>query len=60
MATSRFDPQTSLPGTAADVGGLLRRKVAAPLRPRKPQEPCDVGMFGDDAKQTDLIDRLQQ
>jgi hypothetical protein len=52
---SRSDRQTELPGTAADVAGLLRLKAAAPIKPRKPQQPCDVGLFSDDADQLDLV-----
>lgn len=56
MATvSRSDRQTSLPGTAPDVGGLLRQKAAAPIKPRKPQSACDIGLFSDDADQLDLV-----
>jgi hypothetical protein len=52
----RSDVQTSLPGTAADVGGLLRQKAAAPIKPRKPQVPCDHGLFSDEADQLDLCE----
>jgi hypothetical protein len=34
---------------------VTKRKAAAPLKPAKPQEPCDVGLFSDDANQTDLV-----
>ena len=60
MAQSRFDVQTSLPGTSPDIGGLLRQKAAAPIKPRKPQQPCDVGLFSDDADQLDLVSWLTQ
>jgi hypothetical protein len=47
-------------------GGLLnclqcdQRKLAAmraraPLKPRAPQNPCDLGLFSDDARQLDLV-----
>lgn len=55
MAKSRSDAQASLPGTAADVGGLLRQKAAAPIKPRKDQKPLDIGLFSDDADQTDML-----
>lgn len=58
MAKSRFD-QPSFPGTAADVGGLLRIKAAAPIKPRKPQSPCDHGLFSDEADQLDLVEMFQ-
>jgi hypothetical protein len=48
--------QTELPGIAPDIGGTLARKVTAPLKPTKPQEPCDVGLFGDNAAQLDLVE----
>ncbi len=51
--------QTELPGTSADIGGLLRLKAAAPIRPRKPQKPCDVGLFSDEADQLDLVEMFQ-
>jgi hypothetical protein len=54
---SRSDKrQTSLPSTGPDLAGLARLKAAAPLKPRKPQETCDIGLFSDDARQIDLID----
>jgi hypothetical protein len=56
---SRSDRQASLPGTAPDVGGLLRQKAAAPIKPAKPQQPCDIGLFSDDANQLDLCEMFQ-
>jgi hypothetical protein len=50
----------SLPGTAADLAGLLRLKAAAPIKPAKPQKPCDVGLFSDDADQIDLVSWLTE
>jgi hypothetical protein len=32
------------------------RLAAAPLRPRKAQAACDLGLFSDDARQADLVD----
>jgi len=50
------DPrQMDLPQSAADPGGLVKLLAAAPLRPRKPQAPCDVGLFSDEADQLDLV-----
>jgi predicted RNA methylase len=46
--------QAELPGTAPDVGGLLRLKIAAPIKPAKVQKPCDVGLFSDAANQQEL------
>ena len=50
--------QVELPGCEPDLAGALQRKADAPLKPRKPQEPCDVGLFSDENKQVDLIDQL--
>lgn len=55
MAKFRSDRQTEMPGTPADIAGLLRIKAAAPIKPRKEQTPCDIGLFSDDADQLDLV-----
>lgn len=61
MAKYRFerDPESQagiwIKQTAPDVAGLLRLKAAAPIKPAKPQKPCDVGLFSDDADQLDLV-----
>lgn len=34
----------------------LRRLAAAKLKPSREQQPCDVGLFSDEASQTDLVD----
>jgi hypothetical protein len=39
-----------------DHAALAQRKADAPLKPRKDQAPCDVGLFSDDARQIDLLD----
>jgi hypothetical protein len=46
--------QAELPDTGPDVGGLLRQKAAAPIKPAKPQKPCDDGLFSDSANQKEL------
>lgn len=46
--------------TAPDAAGLLRQKAAAPIKPRKPQAPCDVGLFSDDPDQLDLVSWLTE
>jgi hypothetical protein len=51
--------QTAIPGTGADIAGALQRKANAPIKPRKPQAPCDIGLFSDDADQLDLVEMLQ-
>jgi hypothetical protein len=48
MAKSLFD-------RPADIADMLRRKSDAPIKPPKPQKPCDVGLFSDDADQLDLV-----
>jgi hypothetical protein len=52
--------QADMPGTAPDRAGLARKLANAPLRPSRPQEPCDQGLFGDGPAQIDLIDYIQQ
>ena len=55
-----------IPGARVDLPGQLelpdtprasnaKHLAAAPMRPDKPQQPCDVGLFGDDASQTELF-----
>ena len=46
--------QLDLAQTAPDLAGLARQLAAAPLKPRTPQVPCDVGLFADEADQLDL------
>jgi hypothetical protein len=47
--------QIEIPHTAPDVGGLLKIKAAAPLKPAKPQAPCDAGLFSDQSKQGEMF-----
>lgn len=48
----------AIPGvTTADRIAAARRAKAMPMRA---QQPCDVGLFSDDADQLDLIEMLQQ
>jgi len=44
--------QTSLPGTEPDTTRLAQLHA---LRGRKPQKPCDIGLFGDAHKQTEMF-----
>jgi hypothetical protein len=59
MATFHFEPgadgkpQAVLPG--AERESLAKVRASAPMRPRKPQKACDVGLFSDDANQLDLV-----
>jgi hypothetical protein len=47
-------------GCERDLSGALQRKADAPLKPATQQEPCDVGLFGDESKQVDLIEALKR
>ena len=51
---------TLLQPLPADQAALARRRAAAPLKPAKPQQPCDVGLFSDVAAQTDLLDMARK
>ena len=49
-------PQHVLPGAEKASDATIARLAAAkPLRPRIPQQPCDHGLFSDDAAQADLL-----
>lgn len=49
------DPrQMDFAQTPKDSAGLAKQLAAAPLRPRKPQNPCDIGLFSDEADQLDI------
>lgn len=50
----------AFPGMAADLGGHLRREAAKPLRPRKVQAACDIGLFSDEADQLDLVEMFME
>lgn len=51
--------QHVIPGTERDPAGLARKLAAEPLKPDRPQEACDHGLFGEGWKQTDLVDLLK-
>lgn len=66
MATFHFEPgadgkpQAVLPGAERVTSAYIaRNRAAAPMMPRKPQKPCDVGLFSDDANQLDLVEMFQ-
>jgi hypothetical protein len=44
---------------ASDEKTVAERKWQAGLKPAKPQQPCDVGLFSDDAAQLDLCEMFQ-
>lgn len=46
---SRFE------GCEDQLGAALKRRADAPLKPPAPQAPCDVGLFSDQHKQTELF-----
>jgi hypothetical protein len=53
---TRAGNQFVLPGAEREsVGTILQRRADKPLRPTQEQLPCDVGLFSDDADQTDLL-----
>lgn len=43
--------QAELPDTPQCVGEALQRRANAPLLPAKPQQPIEIGLFGDQHKQ---------
>jgi hypothetical protein len=48
---------------AADQKTVAERKWQAGRKPAKPQKPCDIGLFSDDALQADLdliVEMFQQ
>ena len=40
----------------ADAKVIAERKWAAPKLAVKPQQPCDIGLFSDDANQLDICE----
>ena len=45
---------------ATDQRTVAERQWAKPKLAPKPQQPCDVGLFSDDANQLDLVEMLQE
>jgi hypothetical protein len=43
-----------------DRAETLRRRSAAPLKPKAPQIPCDAGLFSDEANQLDLVEQSKK
>jgi hypothetical protein len=64
MATTDMTPagdQHVLPGAGkASAATMARHAAAKPLRPRVPQQPCDIGLFSDEAAQADLLHLIQR
>jgi len=48
--------QLELSGTEPSLRAALARQAASPLKPKVAQAACDVGLFGDDAAQLDLVE----
>ena len=54
-------PQLVLPGAEKiSQAEQAKRKAAQPLKPKAEQKPMDVGMFGDESKQLDLVDETRK
>jgi hypothetical protein len=49
--------QLDMPAYELDAGHA-QRLASVPLKPNKPQLPCDRGLFSDDAAQVDLVDLI--
>jgi hypothetical protein len=53
-------PQLVIPGTERiSDAELAKRKAAEALKPKVAQKPADEGLFGDESKQTDLVDQAR-
>lgn len=52
-SVSYLPGQGDFPGTEQSQAQALAA-AAQSLKPRKPQKPCDIGLFSDDADQLDL------
>lgn len=40
---------------ATDEKTIAERKWLAPIKPAKPQQPCDIGLFSDDMDQVEMF-----
>lgn len=47
--------QQVLPGAERDTAALAKKLASEPLKPGKPQLPCDEGLFGDAHKQMEMF-----
>ena len=45
---------------ATDQRVIAERKWRDGNRPKRPQKPCDTGLFSDEANQLDLCEMFQQ
>lgn len=53
--TERTDLGLVINRLAADEKTVAERQWDAPNLAPKPQKPCDIGLFSDDSKQTELF-----
>jgi hypothetical protein len=53
---SRFKWSIGLFADPPQAKSFVQREADKPMLPDKPQQPCDLGLFSDDAAQTDLVD----
>ncbi len=44
-----------MPAKATDEKTIADRKWSAPLKPKAEQKACDLGLFSDDSKQSELF-----
>ncbi len=57
LAGGRRGQQHVIPGgERISSAELARRRAAEPMRPKKVQDAIDFGLFGDSARQTDLVE----
>lgn len=50
---------TPLNRLATDQKTVAERKWREGAKPSRPQKPCDIGLFSDDADQLDLVEMFQ-
>jgi len=50
-------PQAVIPGAErAPQASIVQMRANTPMRAKRPQRPCDVGLFSDEADQLDLVE----
>lgn len=53
-------PQAVLPGAErCSEAQIAATRALGRMKPKKPQKPCDVGLFSDEADQLDLVEMFQ-
>jgi hypothetical protein len=58
--SDRMDTLPIFRRRADDERTVAEREWRAALKPSKPQEACDIGLFGDEVRQRELPIRLDQ